>query len=257
MGLFSTNKSAQYRSGGLGQIQPARVETHVARNDFKQTAIIAALAFMLVGSLSYIAMQSVNSSNVTQAQAVASDITLASAAPIAPPEPQYPEIKAYAPEKDDRAFLSDNGAIDVLLPEQEPYFVFAPAKIEAEVEHDCVVDLRQPARDATFFFGVGSSDLQAKDLDHLAEFTRMVIACPEAIVHVTGHSDTSGNDLSNLDLSWKRADSTVNAIAALGLDAAQFEPVGFGARSPLAQGDTSDEERNRRVEFHVLHREAH
>lgn len=259
MGLFSTSKSVQYRSGGLGQIQPTRTNAHAAKSDFKQTAIIAALAFMLVGSLSYIAMQSVNSNSAgVQSQNATADtaIQVASLAPASPPKPLYPEIKAYAPQQEERAFLSDNGAIDVLQPEQEPFFVFTTAQEPAATAPDCVVELRQPAREATFFFGVGSAEFQSADLARLAAFTQKVIDCPEAMVHVTGHSDTSGNDLTNLDLSWKRADSTVNAIIALGLESAQFEPVGFGARSPLSQGDTSDEDRNRRVEFHVLHRET-
>jgi len=38
----------------------------------------------------------------------------------------------------------------------------------------------------------------------------------------------------------------------IGLDTAAFEPIGFGARAPLSQGDASDEDLNRRVEFVVL-----
>lgn len=258
MGLFSKRKTTpQYRAGGLGglsQIQPTRTDASVAQSDFKQTAIIAALAFMLVGSLSYIAMQSIgsNNSSVTVAQPAASEVPVAPVAAVVPEKPKYPEIKAYAPVVEERAFVSANGSIDVLLPEREPYFVYPIKKVNANATPLCVTELRKPARAATFYFDVGSAELGTEHYEQLAALGKLVNDCPEALVHVTGHSDTSGNDLANLDLSWKRADSTVNALATLGLNTTQFEPVGFGARSPLAQGAASDEDRNRRVEFHVL-----
>lgn len=141
--------------------------------------------------------------------------------------------------------------------EPEPTPVIEPV-VEAEIvtaataADNCIADLRNMAQAHTIQFEIGSADLEGTELPTLRKIGRLAMDCPEAMIHVTGHSDSSGSDIINLALSWQRADNTVAALAALGIDTAQFEPVGFGARSPSAQGDSSDEELNRRVEFVVL-----
>ncbi|MDA8746927.1 OmpA family protein [Litoreibacter sp.] len=142
----------------------------------------------------------------------------------------------------------------------EPVVVLAAVEPEPVIETiepvvevaDCIDDLRVTAQSHTIRFGVGSANLEGTELPTLRKIGRMALACPEAILQVTGHTDSSGSDIVNLALSWQRADNTVAALAALGIDTAQFEPVGFGARTPSGQGDSSDEELNRRVEFVVL-----
>lgn len=127
----------------------------------------------------------------------------------------------------------------------------APFTELAEIDR-CFEDVRDYASGQKILFATGSSELQGVELSSLLKIGRMVEECPTATAQVTGHSDSSGPDLINLALSWERADNTVAALAALGVDTTKFEPVGFGARSPYAQGDSSEEVYNRRVEFHIL-----
>ncbi len=122
----------------------------------------------------------------------------------------------------------------------------------ASVNTDCVADLREFAGQQTILFASGSAELDGSEIPTLRKIGRMAEACDGAVVHVTGHSDSSGSDVINLALSWQRADNTIATLAALGIETSMFEPVGFGARSPSAQGDSSDEEMNRRVEFVVF-----
>ncbi|WP_299300740.1 OmpA family protein [uncultured Litoreibacter sp.] len=122
---------------------------------------------------------------------------------------------------------------------------------------DCIADLREFAGQQSILFSSGSAELQGSELPTLRKIGRMAEACDGALIHVTGHSDSSGSDVINLALSWQRADNTVATLAALGVDTSKFEPVGFGARSPSAQGDSSDEELNRRVEFVVFEEVNH
>ena len=253
-------------------MQAFRLKTSLAKLDFKRTEVVAALAFMLVGSLSFIAMQSVGGASEPSEQ-----VTVAQAEPAAVLD--QPRIADTTPEPLANAPATQNASViqaSLTLPTPptpapvEPVAAPAPAVAEtAPVEvvapapapqmastvpeaPDCLVELRQIAGNATFYFGVGSAQLNGKDLVRLSQLGRMANACPEAKIQITGHSDTTGSDLINFDLSWKRADSTMNAIAQLGLDTSQFEPVGFGARMPLSQGDASDDDRNRRVEFVIL-----
>lgn len=243
-------------------MQAFQVDASLGKNDFQRTVVIAALAFMLVCSLSFTAIQSVNATrSIPQQRAETQQ------APVEV-ENQTPvlNIAANTPETATPDDLVIQASLVVPPAPQEiapiaaavaPVQTAAPAlETPAAPEAlDCLVELRQISQNATIHFDVGSAQLSGSDLVRLSQLGRMANACPEAKIQITGHSDTTGSDFINFDLSWKRADSTLNAIAQLGLNTAQFEPVGFGARTPLSQGDASDDDRNRRVEFVVLRNE--
>ena len=109
---------------------------------------------------------------------------------------------------------------------------------------DAVVSL-----DADIFFDFDSADLndQSREaLDALAQ--EIVDRQPTGTVTVTGHTDSTGTDAYNLDLSQRRAD----AVAAALTDTTDLDVVtaGEGERQPVAPNDTdTGRRRNRRVEI--------
>lgn len=67
---------------------------------------------------------------------------------------------------------------------------------------------------------------------------------------VNGHTDNSGNPVHNLELSRKRADSVVAALATTGIDANRLRSDGFGDTRPVADNATAEgKAKNRRVEL--------
>ncbi|MEO1363806.1 MAG: OmpA family protein [Pseudomonadota bacterium] len=128
----------------------------------------------------------------------------------------------------------------------------APAPAEAPETVDCVAALSDAFSGVMFNFDPGSADIRPQDYDLLVSVGEQTAACPEARVLIAGHSDSSGSDALNLQLSWQRADSAVQVLDKLGIDVSQFETVGFGARTPLTQGSSTDEDVNRRIEMRVL-----
>ena len=71
-------------------------------------------------------------------------------------------------------------------------------------------------------------------------------------IEVAGHASSEGNAASNRQLSLKRAQSVVAYLVHAGVDAAQLEPVGFGATRPIAPNDSIENmAKNRRIEFTV------
>ena len=116
---------------------------------------------------------------------------------------------------------------------------------------DCTEEIRKIADISTIYFGTGSAQLDANGLNLLRTIGSAVADCPGIMVQVTGHSDSTGDDATNLSLSWQRADNAISALSALGIDTSRFEPVGFGARAPYSQGDNSNPELDRRIEFTV------
>jgi len=71
-------------------------------------------------------------------------------------------------------------------------------------------------------------------------------------LRVEGHTDSVGNDASNLKLSQKRADSVTSALIKGGVDPGRLEAVGFGETRPIASnGTASGRAENRRTEFNI------
>lgn len=67
---------------------------------------------------------------------------------------------------------------------------------------------------------------------------------------VEGHTDSSGPDDYNMELSEARATSVVAYLEAAGIQQARMIAVGAGESNPIADNDTTDgKAQNRRVEF--------
>ncbi len=72
-------------------------------------------------------------------------------------------------------------------------------------------------------------------------------------VEVAGHSDSSGSDAYNLDLSRRRAQAVVDFLSSVGVARERLAARGYGESQPVDSNATdTGRERNRRVEFRVL-----
>jgi OOP family OmpA-OmpF porin len=76
---------------------------------------------------------------------------------------------------------------------------------------------------------------------------------PRLRVELQGHTDSSGADAYNLDLSQRRAESVRNYLIAQGVPGTQLEARGYGETEPIADNTTAaGRAENRRVAMHVL-----
>ncbi len=76
---------------------------------------------------------------------------------------------------------------------------------------------------------------------------------PEVRMEVQGHTDSQGDDASNMDLSQRRAEAVVAWFVERGIDASRFVAKGYGETQPIADNKTSPgRSRNRRVEFKLI-----
>ncbi len=117
---------------------------------------------------------------------------------------------------------------------------------------DCVDRLDSYLEPMFITFELGETGITSQNAPLLSHIAALVASCEDAHVLVAGHADGSGDDLTNLALSWERADETLDLLVTLGVDPAALEAVGFGARAPMAQGSDDDDAANRRVGFRVL-----
>jgi outer membrane protein OmpA-like peptidoglycan-associated protein/opacity protein-like surface antigen len=73
---------------------------------------------------------------------------------------------------------------------------------------------------------------------------------PEVRVEIGGHTDSSGADAYNLELSRRRAESVKAYLAAKGIDESRLKTRGYGETRPIAENRTREgRARNRRVEL--------
>ena len=163
----------------------------------------------------------------------------------APQTPQVAAVQPVQPTQESSAAVIEQASAGVWKPENTRIRIGRPVE-----EAACIGRLRSIARESTIFFESGGAKLSPSDLRTVRVIGRMVENCPDAVVYITGHSDPSGSREANMLLSWQRADNATRALEELGFDVSQYEPVGFGARIPYAEGD-ADAELSRRVEFNI------
>jgi outer membrane protein OmpA-like peptidoglycan-associated protein len=108
------------------------------------------------------------------------------------------------------------------------------------------------------FFATGSARIQRKSFNLLDQVSSILKAHKElAKVRVEGHTDSQGNDASNLKLSQRRADSVVKYLVKAGVDEARLIGEGFGETAPVADNSTREgRDANRRVEFVIVGNET-
>ena len=74
----------------------------------------------------------------------------------------------------------------------------------------------------------------------------------QTTVDVFGHTDSTGSEQHNFDLSQRRALAVANYLAGQGVDSRRFAVTGFGKTRPVASNATAEgRAQNRRVEIQL------
>lgn len=89
-----------------------------------------------------------------------------------------------------------------------------------------------------------------KDLNKVGDF---LTDHPEEKLIISGHTDSSGNEELNLQLSQARADAIrTYLINEFKIDESRITAIGYGSSKPLTQEITDEHKQlNRRVEFEI------
>ena len=101
-------------------------------------------------------------------------------------------------------------------------------------------------------FATNSSDINAKFYEVLNSVAIVLKEYDKTLIDVTGHTDSTGSDQYNLELSQKRAQSVASYLIGQGLNGQRFYVVGAGESQPIADNNTpAGREQNRRVEIRL------
>lgn len=80
----------------------------------------------------------------------------------------------------------------------------------------------------------------------------VLVHYPETLIRVEGHTDSTGSESYNTELSIRRADSVKSLLLQRNVSANRIEMIGYGETMPVStNGTESGRQRNRRVEIKV------
>jgi len=108
--------------------------------------------------------------------------------------------------------------------------------------------------DAKLNFEVASTALTAGSNEGIDALESYMKSHPDAVIHVEGFADSTGDRVANETLSTNRASAVKDALVGRGIDANRIETSGMGQNQPVAPNDNApDRAHNRRAEVTLVH----
>lgn len=99
-------------------------------------------------------------------------------------------------------------------------------------------------------FDVNKATIKPESMGTINYVVKMMADHPELKFSVEGHTDSDGDEASNLKLSEARAKAVMDKLTELGIAKDRLVSKGHGESKPIASNDTSEgKAQNRRVEF--------
>lgn len=101
-------------------------------------------------------------------------------------------------------------------------------------------------------FASDSRDVEPAARDLLGRIATALQAAPDTLVHIIGHTDSTGSAEYNQTLSIARAEAVMMYLAEQGIDTARMDASGMGEEMPVVDnGTTEGRAENRRVEIEI------
>lgn len=129
------------------------------------------------------------------------------------------------------------------------------AEIEKDIEGAEVERVGEGIKitfDSGIVFDVNKSDLKSQFQGELSELAVILKKYEDTEILLEGHTDATGSDEYNLELSKKRAQSVSNFLSGQGVTVNRFTIMGYGESQPIADNETTaGRQQNRRVEVAI------
>ena len=102
-------------------------------------------------------------------------------------------------------------------------------------------------------FATNSADLNANFYEVLNSVSMVLTEYDQTVIEVAGHTDSTGTDEYNQQLSQRRAQSVVAYLGTRNVLPDRMIPIGVGETRPVATNDTDvGRQQNRRVELTLV-----
>jgi outer membrane protein OmpA-like peptidoglycan-associated protein len=107
--------------------------------------------------------------------------------------------------------------------------------------------------DSGLLFDVDKAALKPQSRENLQKLAAILQKYEDTNILLEGHTDDTGSDEHNLQLSRLRSQAVGNFLAGLKLNPARFTIMGYGESQPIAANNTAEgRQMNRRVDLAVM-----
>ncbi len=138
------------------------------------------------------------------------------------------------------------GGIGAYMDHQEERLTRIPGTTVERVSQDVILI----HFDSDVLFTVDSAALSPSSQGTLGQVGQVLLDYPKTAVVVQGHTDSTGSERHNQELSERRAQAVENYLIGRGIDAGRMTAVGYGETLPVASNDTDwGRQQNRRVDI--------
>lgn len=107
--------------------------------------------------------------------------------------------------------------------------------------------------DSGILFDVDKAALRPQSMQNISELARILNKYEDTDILVEGHTDATGSEEHNLQLSRSRAQSVGNYLSQVNVNSSRFTLMGYGETQAIADNETNDgRQANRRVELAIM-----
>ncbi|MFO8067147.1 MAG: OmpA family protein [Bacteroidales bacterium] len=146
----------------------------------------------------------------------------------------------------------DNQPVTALQILEEKPMTTGKVKVELNAEAMAKdIEKKGSVRIYGIHFDTDKATIREESESTLKEIANLLKQQPELDIGVVGHTDATGSEEYNMDLSKRRAEAVVEFLTSeLGISADRLIPRGLGPWAPVASNEDDDgRARNRRVEL--------
>ena len=129
------------------------------------------------------------------------------------------------------------------------------AEIERDIEGAKIERVGEGIKitfDSGLLFDVNKAALKSESRQELGKLAKVLNKYEDTNILLEGHTDATGSDEHNLQLSRLRAQSVSNHLAGQQVNPSRFTIMGYGESQPIADNESVDgRQLNRRVEIAI------
>lgn len=163
------------------------------------------------------------------------------------------------------------GETDGFITKRQPYTTVGKSvpleslkDLVTNITLDTILVLDRKERNKIFvleniYFGYDSANIRRDAAIELDKLVTLLNDNTDLKIEMGSHTDSIASDAYNIELSQRRAESTVNYLIRKGIDPNRLVAKGYGESKPIARNTNPDgtdnpvgRQRNRRTEFKIL-----
>jgi outer membrane protein OmpA-like peptidoglycan-associated protein len=163
------------------------------------------------------------------------------------------------------------GETDGFITKRQPYTTIGKSvsmeslkELVTNITLDTIMVLERKERNKIFvleniYFGFDSANIRPAAAKELNKLVTLLNDNSDLKIEMGSHTDSVASDAYNIQLSQRRAESTVNYLIQNGIDPNRLVAKGYGESKPIARNTNPDgsdnpegRQRNRRTEFKIL-----